>query len=373
MDKERIKYLLNIYRSGTCSPEQVEELYEQLQQMWNEPIDGKDEIDWEAMYQAILDRREATVVRRLNTRKIWWAAASVALLLGMGGAAWYWSHKPQPTVTQAVVVVRDAKPGTQGAVLTLSNGKRVILDSLKNGLVAQQGGANAILANGRLSYEENRNSEDAVGYNTMSTPRGREYQLTLPDGTQVWLNAASSIKYPVEFKGNERRVEVTGEAYFEVAQEKAKPFYVNFGKGEVKALGTHFNINAYDDEPAVKTTLLEGKIIVTSGGQQAVVDPGAQASLINATGKMTTTNVVDLEQVMAWKNGTFQFDRTGLQAAMRQLSRWYDVDVVYEGRVPDIKFWGEMKRDLNLSEVLAILTKMGVHFTLENKKLIVTP
>lgn len=326
------------------------------------------------MYQAILLKREAPVraINR-NRNRIWWAAAAI-LIVGMGAGTWYWVKRPNvQNGHEPVVVVRDAKPGTQGAILTLSNGQNVVLDSQRSGLVAQQGSANVVLANGRLSYEKNRNTEEIIGYNTMSTPRGKEYQLTLPDGTKVWLNAASSIKYPVAFKGMERRVEVTGEAYFEVAQDKAKPFYVDFAKGEVKVLGTHFNINAYSDEPAANTTLLEGKIAVTAKGKQAVVNPGEQASVNNSTGMLATESRVDLDQVMAWKNGTFEFDRTGLQAVMRQLSRWYDVDIVYEGKVPDIRFWGEIKRDLNLSEVLAVLSKMGVHFRLEDKKLIVMP
>lgn len=203
-------------------------------------------------------------------------------------------------------------------------------------------------------------------FNTMRTPRGGEYRLQLPDGSKVWLNAASSITYPNIFTGDTRSVEITGEAYFEVAKDAARPFKVQAGNMKVEVLGTHFNINAYPGEPVIKTTLLEGAVRI----QDAVLKPGQQASLA-ATGQFRVEDDVETEEVMAWKNGFFQFNDADMPTVMRQLENWYDITVAYEGRVPKRSFGGAIQRSLPLSKVLDILEENNVRFKIEGRNITV--
>ena len=259
------------------------------------------------------------------------------------------------------------------AILTLSDGSTIILDDAKNGQVAQQGGTQiAKLANGQLVYNALDGKPAEVVFNTLTTPRGGQFKLTLPDGSEVWLNASSSIKYPTAFIGNERKVEISGEAYFEIVHNAAKPFKVSVNGMEVKVLGTHFNINAYNDEASVKTTLLEGSISLTKADAATTLKPGQQAQLGNG-GNIKVIDNVDIDQVVAWKNGYFSFNRADLQTVMRQIARWYDVDISYEGKIPERQFGGKIDRNSNASEVLKILEESKVHFRIEEKKIIVTP
>lgn len=330
-------------------------------------------------------------VHRIHFLKTAWFryAAAILLLLGAGAYFYFAAHTNKPdlaTVTPAVQ--QDIAPGGNKAVLTLADGSVITLDSAANGRLASQGNVQVVKdANGKLSYviKPNVAPEAAVTYNTLKTPKGGQYQLTLPDGTQVWLNAASSITYPTAFTGKERRVTMTGEAYLEVAKDKTKPFHIAFstpsGKDcDVEVLGTHFNINAYQDEPAANTTLLEGSIKFSVEGPQPearspkLLSPGQQASISSKANKPSPIQVqqADIEQVMAWKNGAFNFNDKKLEEVMRQLARWYDVEVVYEGKAPDKTFYGQMGRDLNLSQCLKILEKMQVHFRIEaGRKLVV--
>jgi hypothetical protein len=268
-------------------------------------------------------------------------------------------------------------PGKRGAMLTLADGKRVVLDSLGNGLVATQNGTQVILKNGQLTYDRSEKSNGAIAYNIMSTPKGRQFQVRLPDGTQVWLNAASSIKYPTIFAGKERLVEITGEAYFEVTKNAGKPFKVaininNNDQTIVEVLGTHFDINAYKDEAAVRTTLLEGSVKMIHGTDKVQLQPGQQAQLRN-TEKILVKNA-DVEKVVAWKNGFFNFEGTGIEEVMRQLSRWYDIDVVYAKGVPDVEFVGKLSKNVPLSDLLNGLEGFGIHFHIEERhKLVVLP
>lgn len=269
----------------------------------------------------------------------------------------------------------DALPGKDGAILTLANGEKLILDSLGNGVVTTQGKTTVLIRNGQLVYDASV-KESQVLYNTMTTPKGRQYQLVLPDGTGVWLNAASSITYPIAFVGNDRTVTITGEAYFEVAKDKSKPFHVKVNDMEVEVLGTHFNINSYAEESVIRTTLLEGSVKISEGltasvGRTVMLRPGQQA--VNTGAGITVNSDANIDQIMAWKNGMFNFNKLSLQEVLRQLSRWYDVDIVYKGTVTPKKFGGEIQRDLNLSEVLEGLQAIGVHFKIEGKKLIVMP
>jgi transmembrane sensor len=274
--------------------------------------------------------------------------------------------KDQPPIA-AQPVKKDIPAGRQGAILTLSNGQRIILDSAGNGEVTKDAGVRVIRKGGELSYG---GKTDEILYNQVVTPKGRKWQLTLSDGTRVWLNAASSIRYPISFVGKERIVEVSGETYFEVAPDKSRPFKINIaGKGQIAVLGTHFDVNAYDDEAAIRTTLLEGSVKVIRGAGSRLLSPGQQAVLDNGTDDIKVINDANIEEVMAWRNGRFIFGDMDLRTIMRQLMRWYDVDVQYEGKVPEIRVGGIIHNDVYLSTVMEFLGENGVHYKIEGKKI----
>ena len=268
-------------------------------------------------------------------------------------------------------------PGGNKATLTLANGSVITLDSASNGILTQQGNIKIHkLSNGLVAYDvsnQNMVQKGKVDYNTISTPRGGEYQVTLSDGTKVWLNAASSIRFPVIFAGKERKVVITGEAYFEVAKNKEMPFKVEANSSEVEVYGTHFNVNAYDDEAAIKTTLLEGKVKVSVPGQSPeFLMPGQQAD-VNKQGNIKILDHVDTDLAVAWMHGYFQFKSADLQSILRQISRWYDVDIVYEGNV-NLHFTGQLSKHLDVTKVFKTLSLTNeVHFTIKDKKIIVTP
>ncbi|MBS1919474.1 MAG: FecR domain-containing protein [Bacteroidetes bacterium] len=308
------------------------------------------------------------------------AAAAILLLLGSASYFLFFNNgKKEIAKTDYKTPLKiDIPPGGNKAVLTLGDNRTIILDNAHDGTLAQQGNTKVLkLKDGQLAYNASGNSKDVL-YNTISTPRGGQYQMTLSDGSKVWLNAASSIRFPVAFTGNERKVEITGEAYFEVSKNPAKPFKVEVnGKQEVEVLGTHFNINSYADEATINTTLLEGKVKVTPlnnlqpvTGNQQFLSPGQQAQL-TSNGQISLNKNPDIEQVMAWKNGIFNFENADLNMVLRQLSRWYDVNVIFKGTIPQRIFEGEMQRSLNLSQVLRILEKNNVHFRIEGKNLVV--
>ena len=316
---------------------------------------------------------EGARVVPVRRRKPWLAAAAAVLLLLAAGGFWFNRENKQPVAQQPaqVPLVADVPPGGNKAVLTLGDGTVITLDSSGNGVLAQQGNMKIIKqANGQLAYEQAGQGQAEILFNTMRTPRGGEYRLTLPDGSRVWLNAASSVTYPTSFTGESRDVSITGEAYFEVARQAGKPFRVKAGDMTVEVLGTHFNINAYTGEKAVKTTLLEGAVKIAAAGKEALLKPGQQAGL-HGNGSLNVKDNVDLDEVVAWKNGLFQFNDADMPAVMRQLENWYDVKVIYEGEVPERSFGGAMQRTLPLTKVLKILEENDVKFRLEGRNLIV--
>ncbi len=317
-------------------------------------------------------------IRLLPWRRFTKIAAAILILFVSATAVWLSIRKS--TFTSSAPLVNNSRraenellPGGNKATLTLSNGSVISLDDVKNGKIAQQG--NALVnksANGQLVYKTLEAKPGEIVFNTLTTPRGGQYNLILPDGSEVWLNAASSIKYPTAFVSNERKVEISGEAYFEIAHNAAKPFIVSVNGMEVKVLGTHFNINAYNDEATVKTSLLEGSVSLTKAGTTVTLQPGQQAQLASG-GNVKVINDVDMDEVVAWKNGSFSFNRADLQTVMRQIARWYDVDIRYEGKIPERLFGGKIDRNSNASEVLKILEESKVHFSIEGKKIIVKP
>ncbi|MBO9729662.1 MAG: FecR domain-containing protein [Chitinophaga sp.] len=302
-------------------------------------------------------------------RRYWWAAAAVLAI--MAGARYYQtSTKPAPAIV-AAPPVKDVAPGGNRAMLTLSDGSQIPLDSAGNGVLAQQGNTRITkLSNGQLAYQS-AGTTDKVLYNTMSTPLGGQYKLILPDGTTVWLNAGSSINYPTAFAGSERKVTITGEAYFEVAKNEKMPFFVKANNTTIAVLGTHFNINAYKDEASTNTTLLEGAVKIITPQQQQTLKPGQQARVAAAGQGIQVVDHVDLIQTVAWKDGFFYFNDADIPTVMRQLARWYNVEVTYEGNIPERAFTGEIGRNLTLSQVLKGLAKTRIRYRIENGNRIV--
>ena len=258
----------------------------------------------------------------------------------------------------------------------MANGSQIVLDDAAHGKVAEQGNAEIIKdANGHLVYKGTGKPADEVLYNTVNTPRGGQYKLILPDGSGVWLNAVSSIKYPTAFTGSERVVEITGETYFEVTPDAKKPFRVMVNgrnPSEIQVLGTHFNVNAYSDEPATRTTLLEGSVKVIKGTASSIIKPGQQTEL-NDTGKIKVINNANLTEALAWKDGRFEFNDADLKTILRQVMRWYNVEVEYQGAITERYFTATISRNKTLSGLLAILKQSNVDLMLEGNKLTVRP
>lgn len=298
-------------------------------------------------------------------------AAAIILVTGLGALIWSISNKEKQEKNM-MANHAPVKPGREGAILTLGDGTTVLLDSVKNGIVANQQGALATIKDGRLVYEGNAENEL---YNTMTIPKGRTFQLSLPDGTRIWLNSGSSIKYPVVFAKDKRTVEMKGEAYFEVTKNPNAPFFVNLNNGKsIEVLGTVFNVNAYENEETIKTTLINGSVKVNSTGTTGkILKPGYQAEIKVNDIEVNELAEDEIDKTIAWRDGFFNFDDASLAEVMRQLERWYDIDVVYEKEIPAIHFLGEIPRNTDISDVLTFLEKAHVHFRLEGRKLIVLP
>jgi ferric-dicitrate binding protein FerR (iron transport regulator) len=331
------------------------------------------------MYQTITRtaaKEEETTgkkVRRINT--FWWAAAATIVFASI--ALWLVFSHPSNSRQQQISSLHNIPAGSSKATLTLGNGSMIQLDSAAQTISDVNGVKILNFNKGQLVYDNTADiSESDILYNTLTTPRGGQYQVVLPDGSKVWLNAASSIRFPSTFTGKERRITVTGEIYIEVAKNPAQPFYVTARNTELQVLGTSFNINSYEDEPNIQTTLVEGGLRVTP--QSSVIDhllsviltPGQQAVQSNQQLAVQNANI---DQVLAWKNGYFNFNDLTLQEVLRAIARWYDVEVIYDGKIAPDKFGGSIQRELSLQEILDVLKQTGVHFRIDNKKLIVMP
>jgi len=306
------------------------------------------------------------------------SVAASLFLLCFVGLYFYWNKVDAPSVSNARNTINT---GGNNAILTLASGETIVLNGVKNGRVAVQG--NAVVnktKEGQLVYVPGEDVPDAIPYNTITTPRGGEYKLILSDGSRVWLNAASSIRYPTVFTGDKRAVEITGEVYLEVAKMKNRPFIVSSKGQQVEVLGTHFNINAYSDEPLTKTTLLEGSVKVSvlqagmlSAAQQArhsvLLSPNQQALRSGQELKVTKANI---EEVVAWKNGYFRFNNDDIHSVMRKLSRWYDFEFVFDGSLPNEGYNGTISRYKNINQVLVMLEySNAVHFKIEGRRVTV--
>lgn len=307
----------------------------------------------------------------------WSISAAAAILFIAGFGLFYYPQKRIPAPIANNIIENDIVPGGNKAVLTLSNGKKISLTDAENGTLAEQTGVQITkTADGQLVYtilsDVHLGSNAKDQNNTIETPKGGRYQVRLPDGSNVWLNAASRLTFPSSFTSQKnRRVELYGEAYFEVAKDKAHPFIVKTVNQEVMVLGTHFNINSYVDEPDVKTTLLEGSIRVTENkGIEKILKPGQQSTL---TSKGLKIENVDTDMAVAWKKNQFVFESDDIQYIMRMISRWYNVEVEYEGTIPKNKFGGAVSRFENVSEVLKSLESTGrVKFRIEGRRIFVS-
>ncbi|MBW7892114.1 MAG: DUF4974 domain-containing protein [Chitinophagaceae bacterium] len=307
--------------------------------------------------------------RKLYTRIT--AAASVLILI-TAGIIYYWmnrSTQPDMAVRQPIQQ-QDIQPGGDKAILTLADGTTVQLDNAKNGMLAIQGNATILkLDNGQIAYNIGTDQSGALQYNTITTPVGGQFKVILPDGSKVTLNAASSLHYPAQFIGGERKVTLTGEGYFEIVHNDAQPFVVSVKNIEVHDLGTEFNINAYDDEPVIQTTLVSGLANVRNGSEIVNLQPGKAARVKGAD---TKVDDADTGSVTAWKNGLFQFDNADIETIMRQVARWYNVEVVYEGTIARKEITGKAFRNSTLQEMLKIIELSGIHFKIEGRKIIIT-
>ncbi|GAA4311892.1 DUF4974 domain-containing protein [Mucilaginibacter gynuensis] len=381
MEELNRRYFLEIlkkYRLGTATAEEVKflEKYYDLFEVNEDQIAAENEQEYDHIKLAIKQNVDERVdqfnkqsrIRGVRSAWVKYAvAASVLVFCSIAGYFMLNKKHHEQTVQTAV----DINPGGNKAVLTLANGKKIVLDDIAKGEIAKQGSVSiSKTADGRIVYTAA--AGDATGeisQNVFSTPKGGQYQVVLPDGTTVLLNAASSLTYPSAFTGNQRLVTLTGEAYFEVTKNKAMPFRVKTGLQTVEVLGTHFNINAYPDESVITTTLAEGSVKVSVPYQSVIIIPGQQAVAGKTAVATIAKHTIDLDKELAWKNGVFSFENDDIRSVMRQIARWYDVNVAYEGVFPADGFNGEISRDSKLSEVIKILEYNNVDIALDGKNM----
>ncbi|TAN14558.1 MAG: FecR family protein [Chitinophagaceae bacterium] len=395
LSNDRLDYLFEHYLNNHISDSELTELFgyirnaerddllkDQIMRVFKEirPEADFDFVDWENMFSGVVRERPLQTEAGIKKISLWKKAAAAVLIIILGGSAGYlFMHHPAKhrDFAKTGKTVEDILPGGNKATLTLSNGTKIILNNANNGKLASVGNVNVIKVNsGSVAYRQEPEKSDPRSkikdqrseirdqrseINTLQTPRGGQYQLTLSDGTKVWLNAASSIRYPVEFAGNERKVGITGEVYFEVVHKEKMPFEVLAGNKIIEDIGTHFNVNAYADEYTIKTTLLEGAVKIG----QVMLKPGEQA-VWSGSGKIRVRDHINTTEVIAWKNGLFSFKNDNLEKVMRKLSRWYDVDVIYQPGVDNKQhFTGMIDRNLTLSQVLKGLELTNAHFRIE--------
>ncbi len=397
MPNARLNYLFSQYFKKTATKIEEQELFElldtyaddeELTALLKKTWDGFEKT--EAVFDLIKSdhiqnyilqakgkENDTVTVPLVKHNRVWKKisiAAAIAILVSVGARFYFYQpQKPFRKVVQKRPLHNDVLPGGNKAILTLANGKKIVLDNAHTGLLAKQGSTDiAKTKDGQVIYKapiDTRNDQN-IALNTISTPTGGQYQVVLSDGSKVWLNAASSLRFPAVFKGKKREVEITGEAYFEVAKNAAMPFLVKTGRSVVDVLGTHFNIMAYDNESFIKTTLLEGSVKVRSGNSINFLKPGQQA-LLNPQGQTSIIKDIDVDDETAWKNGLFQFKDAGIEAVMRQVERWYNIRVNYEGKIPVKQFTGRISRNVKVSELLNMLKYFDVNFKIDGRNIIV--
>lgn len=367
--KKDVKEVLDKISSGNYNPEE-----EAIAKLWLHQLHQNDEAGLsEKELHEVSDKMWLSLER--NKKQPWnhkyrksvvymAAAASLALIVGVG--LYFNQQQPLSKSIQSKAYTNDIPAGSNKAYLTLANGKKLVLTNSANGTLAEEAGIKITkTADGQLVYTiVDQGKKRIAGYNRIETPRGGQYQLNLPDGTKIWLNSASSLKYPVSFAAlKERRVELSGEAYFEVAKDKIHPFIVKSGRQQVQVLGTHFDVNAYPDEQLIKTTLLEGSVKLN---EQVVLKPGEQSSL---TGEKFSVKQVNVNDAIDWKNGEFVFTNESLTSILKKVSRWYDVEIKYVHTPISVPtFTGSVSRSENISGVLKMLEETSnVRFSIEGR------
>lgn len=382
MQNTDIRELLEKFKAGTITSEELTLLETWYLQWQPEALEVSDE-ELQAVKDEVWRSMDIPPLRAFRTRLWPRIAAAASLLLLLSVSVYYFLQRSVQVSRSAQVAAHDTaydfKPGGNKALLTLSNGRQIVLTDAANGKLADQGPATINkLANGQLVYSApdkgSGKASAAIIYNTMTTPRGGQYHVVLSDGTQVWLNAASSITYPVTFAEDERKVMVNGEVYFEVAPDESKPFNVSVGNQEITVLGTSFNVKGYADDAGVSTTLVTGSVRVRNviSGQSGLLRPGQQARILKDQAQISISTV-NAENAVSWKNGYFLFDDQDIESIMKTMSRWYDVDVEYNNYNKQERFGGTFSRSSNISDILHSLEQVGhIHFKIQSKKIIVT-
>ena len=373
---QHLKDLIQRYLKGNASPEEVEALHEWYDSFDDSevPLPVEPGEDRRMLEQRLLNRLKPVMQPPKVKRIPFWRYAAAAALLALVAVAGKigWQHRypsPQKNIMADNTAATDKPPANKKAMLTLADGSTITLDDAANGALGKQGGANIIKKEkGQLAYQA-ADANGAVVYNTLTVPRGGQYQLVLPDGTNVWLNSATSLRYPTSFRGAERKVILQGQAYFEIAANATQPFKVQANEMEVVVLGTRFDMMAYADEPTINATLVDGKIKV----QDKILRPGQQAVLA-LSGHQLTVRDADVNKIMAWKNGLFVFNNMDLPTILREIARWYDVEIVYQSAPGKELYGGGISRNLNLSAVLHVLEENGTnHFKTDGNKVVVLP
>ena len=402
--KEKLQHLLNQYANATATPEEEEELWSLVEDAKNDDTiksiilsmltedDSGAEFDrdhWSEVLRKVLDNTDLETNESPNVFKLYetkkrfnwkYLAAAAIVIIMMSAGIFYIIQSSGPAkntvIASATNIPNDiTPPNSVNAVLTLSNGKRIELDSAGNGMLAQQAGASVVkLSSGQIVYnpELANLSEVDVSYNTLANPAGsKAVNITLSDGSRVWLNSESSLRYPTAFVGKDRRVEITGEAYFEVNHNEKMPFHVNAKGVDVEVLGTHFNINSYDDEAIIKTTLLEGSVKISNNHGSKIIKPGEQAQIFNNGQSSISVSTPNLNEVVAWKNGRFFYNNADLESIMRQIARWYNVEVIYKDKI-QYHYTVDVLRNVQVSQLFKFIEMSGgVHFDIRDRTIIV--
>jgi len=396
MNKANFKTLLEKYLTGNLSSAEKKQLLKWLEQPdYQNLLRAHMKLEFQAgvyegeedpaifesvqkqLQQKIFEPEKDTPISRLHFNKVRMlrtVAAAALIIIVISAALFYKKDAAHNSMASSKVIAttKAVLPGHEGAIITLADGTQLFLDSAQNGVLQQQGNTQIVKRSGQIAYLNQQGTANALLYNTMTTTRGRQYSLVLNDGTKVWLNAASSIRFPTAFTEHTRNVAITGEVYFEVAKNPHQPFMVTLPDGgTIEVLGTHFNVMAYSNETASATTLLEGSIKMQKAGANTILEPGQQAQVKGD--QIEVIPKADVDLAVAWKNGFTSFRKADIQTIMRQVGRWYDVDVTYNGNIPERKFSGDLPREAPITDVFKIFKESDIHFELEGSKVIVTP
>lgn len=382
MNREEYNRLYEKYLAGKCSvKEQVklenyQDSFKLKEQQWDVTTMGNSEEIKQSIQENLNYSIQEHSKNRIFKIRVWQSAAAAILILLTAGI-YYYQNSSEPVIvkTETPRFKNDVAPGNNKAILTLDDGSKIDLDDAKTGILASESNIDIKkTGDGQLEYTAGAQNVKTVKYNILSTPMGGEYQLVLPDGSKVWLNSGSTLRFPTAFIGSERIVELKGEAYFDIAKNPKMPFLVRTNNAmDIKVLGTQFNVMAYDDEKNINTTLVEGSVEVLKGSEKTNLKPGQEAILNRGSGNIKVAQA-DLEQAIAWKNGYFIFYNENIESIMRKVSRWYNVDIVYQGNLNNKDFVGTISRNKNVSELLKMLELTGaIHFSIDGRRITVMP